>query len=521
MADEGRGGMLGRLSKALLYDQQTETVVEKRPKALTHAYVHSVFRDKPIQANTNALVHLYLGCRILEYLVERGVVNYGKTNKKIIQANEIVKANLHFIHSVTVAFEEGRSIKKAKFNQILQERIQKTAEKMIAILGAGEAGKLGEEESELAKAPPAAVRATAALYVHDVMTLFGLDAPIAARAEKLFRADADWASDAGHADFLKFMRAKMKKGNGTSGYRFVRTAGTGIVSMMRDEDGVDAILGRVDDSVQRSGGPLANEALVFHDVPGLEEDEEAENLTTVFDMERIEVAQHAAGLAVFGGAIVRWLRGVVTLDDALGRRLTEIAMNADEDDVKIFAEIARNQKVQLGEALLPGLNKNLSDQALFFIREEEARPIMRAGVRLRLQMSYIAQAVKAVADHDGATLQRGGGASDVERVRSYCAALASPFDSVAEREFVVLSDGDASPTDSRVHGFDVIGEAMSDMSVTIRKTLEEEGFVPFEAFSPARRLKAADDITEKLALFFNYQAFRGAGGLNALLAGDD
>ena len=512
--------MLGRLGKALLYDQQTETVVEKRPKALTHAYVHSVFRDKPIQANTNALVHLYLGCRILEYLVERGVVNYGKTNKKIIQANEIVKANLQFIHSVTTAFEDGRTIRKAKFNQFLQERIQKTAEKMIAILGAGEAGKLGEEDSELAKAPPAAVRAAAALYVHDVMTLFGLDAPIAARAEKLFRADADWASDSGHADFLKFMRTKMKKGNGTSGYRYVRTAGTGIVSMMRDDDGVDAILGRVDDSVQRSGGPLANEALAFHDVPGLAEDEEKESLTTVFDMERIEVAQHAAGLAMFGGAIVRWLRGVVAIDELLERRLTEIAMNADEDDVKIFAELARNRKIQLGEALLPGLSKNMSEMGIFFIREEEARPIMRAGLRLRLQMAYIAQSVKAVAEHDGMTLVRSRNPSDIERVRSYCAALAAPFDSVAEREFVVLSDGDATPTESRVHGFDIIGEAMGDMSVMIRKTLEEEGFVPFEAFSPSRRLKSADDMTEKLALFFNYQAFRGAGGLNALLAGD-
>jgi len=521
MAEESRGGVFGRLGKALLYEEQTTTVVDKRPKALTHAYVHSVFRDKPIQANTNALVHLYLGCRILEYLVERGVVNYGKTNKKIIQANEIVKANLQFIHSVTTAYEEGRTIRKAKFNQLLQERVQRTAEKMVAILGAGEAGKLGEEESELAKAPPAAVRAAAALFVHDVMTLFGLDAPIAARAEKLFRADADWATDNGHADFLKFMRAKMKKGNGTKGYRYVRTAGTGIVSMMRDDDGVDAILGRVDDSVQRSGGPLANEALAFHDVPGLEEAEEAEDLTTIFDMERIEVAQHAAGLAVFGGAIVRWLRAVVATDETLERRMTEIAMSADEDDVKIFAEIARNQKIQLGEALLPGLTKNLADMALFFIREEEARPIMRAGIRLRLQMAYIAQTVKAVGDNDGVSLVRSQDPGDVERVRSYCAALASPFDSIAEREFVVLSDGDASPTESRVHGFDVIGEAMADMSVTIRKTLEEEGFVPFEAFSPARRLKAADEINEKLALFFNYQAFRGAGGLNALLAAGD
>jgi len=89
---------------------------------------------------------------------------------------------------------------------------------------------------------------------------------------------------------------------------------------------------------------------------------------------------------------------------------------------------------------------------------------------------------------------------------------------LAEREYVILSDGDAQPTKERAPGFEHIGEAMTDLSVTIRKKLEDEGFVPFEAFSPAKRLKAADEICEKLALFFNNQAMHGAGGIKDPLA---
>ena len=507
--------VLGRLGKALLMEEKT--VVEKRPQPLTHAYVHRVYRDKPVQANTNALVHLYLGCRVLEYLIERGAVNITDGRDRVAEAQDVIRQNLTFIHRTTTAHEQGKKIKTEDFNKILQHLVQATAEKMIAILGVGDSGKAGRGGAELAREAPPALKAAAALYVHDVMSLFGLDAPLMKKAESLFRVDANWKDDAAHNDFLNFMRNKLKRGNGTRGYRYVRAAGAGIISMMRDDDGVDAILSRVEDSVKRSGGPLESSEMVFHDVPNIEVEEELEDIPGVFHMERIEVALQAAGLAVFGEAIAGWLIRMVEIDAGLQSKLVEIARGADEDDLRDIAADAKGLGGDLGAALLPRVMKTLGDMGLFFIREEEQRPILRAGIRLRLQLAYMARATKAISEHETLTLKKGDPQA-ATHLRSFCAALSSPFDSLAEREYVILSDGDAQPTKERAPGFEHIGEAMTDLSVTIRKKLEDEGFVPFEAFSPAKRLKAADEICEKLALFFNNQAMHGAGGIKDPLA---
>lgn len=507
-------GVIGRLGRALFLEDKT--VVDKRPQPLTHAYVHSVYRNKPVQANTNALVHLYLGCRVLEYLIERGVMNATNGDDHIAKAKKIIQSNLMFIHKTTTAHEEGRKIKTEDFNSILQILVQATAERMIAILGVGEDGKAGAKDALLAREAAPAMKAAAALYVHDVMTLFGLDAPLMKKAESLFRVDANWKNDAAHTDFLNFMRNKLKRGNGTKGYRYVRAAGAGIISMMRDDDGVDAILNRVTDSVARSG-PLASDEMVFHtDIPDIEE--ELEDIPGVFHMERIEVATHAAGLSMFGAAVAQWARHMVEIDVMLGGKFQEIAKGADADDVRDFAADAKAQGGTVSDALLPRVAKTLGEMTLFFVREEEQRPILRAGIRLRLQIAYLSRVCRAIADHEGLALAQGGPA-EAARVRSFCAALAAPFDSLAEREFVVLSDGDAHHTTKKAPGFERVGAAMGELNVHIRKTLEREGFVPFDAFSPSKRLKAADEIVEKLAMFFNNQAMHGAGGMRDLLAG--
>jgi len=509
-------GVIGRLGRALFMEDQT--VVARRPQPLTHAYVHRVYRDKPVQSNTNALVHLYLGCRVLEYLIERGVMNTADGAGHVEQAKKIIKSNLMFIHRTTTAHEHGKKIKSDDFNGILQHLAQATAERMIAILGVGEDGKAGTRDALLARDAAPAMKAAAALYVHDVMTLFGLDAPLMKKAESLFRVDTDWKNDASHADFLDFMRTKLKRGNGTKGYRYVRAAGAGIISMMRDDDGVDAILNRVSDSVARSG-TLANDEMVFHeDIPDIEE--ELEDIPGVFHMERIEVAQHAAGLAMFGAAVAQWAHKLVEIDVMIGGKFQEIAKGADEDDVRAIGADAKGGNITIAEALLPRVAKTLGEMALFFVREEEQRPILRAGIRLRLQIAYLSRICRAIAEHEGVAI-KGGGEAEAARVRSFCAALAAPLDSLAEREFVILSDGDAQHTTKKAPGFDLIGSAMADLNVHIRKTLETEGFVPFDAFSPAKRLKAADEIVENLAMFFNNQAMHGAGGMRDLLAGFD
>ncbi len=264
------------------------------PIGVSDQQIHNRYANKSITLKFNALLHLHLATKVLEYLVQKNYINYGPKIFKIEECNAILRKNRRFIDALTSAHEKGSHIDGELFAKKVHTLTQPTLNKLVAILLTAKS-KLGSAESELAQQLPYPLKVIVALAIDNLCKIYYVDNEVASKCNEYITSGKKLDSTEIYNDFLDFMKAGIWWGNGTKSYRAIRISVASYVSLSRNNSGVDKILDRVQSSIDESS-PLLTDALEFEDLPEFEE--QHDNMNALFNDEEIDLNNRGATFAV-------------------------------------------------------------------------------------------------------------------------------------------------------------------------------------------------------------------------------
>ena len=307
-ANESLTDSILRSARALMVDaERTASTMSHAlglPVGLSDQQIHVRYAKKPMSTAVNALVHLQLGTRMLEYLTEKRIINYGLRVYKVEEAMTIVRANRAFIDRVTRAHERGRSVPTEIFVADIKALVKKTVDKLAAILVAGKV-KLGSAESELATTLPYPLKVNIALLIDNLCKMFDVENEIEEKCNEYIVAEKNLNGTDLYADFLDYLKVGIWWGNGTKSYQFIRVAVASFVSLSRDNTGVDKIHERVRASIDETG-TLDNANLEFEEIPEFEE--KPENMHALFPDEEVDLNTRGGSFAIICAVILDYHR---------------------------------------------------------------------------------------------------------------------------------------------------------------------------------------------------------------------
>lgn len=264
------------------------------PIGVTDLQIHNRYANKSITLKFNALLHLHLGTKVLEYLVKKNYINYGPKIFRIEECNTIIRKNRRFIDALTLAHEKGAHIDGELFAKKIHSLTQPTLNKLVAILLTGKS-KLGSQECELAQQLPYPLKVIVALAIDNLCKIYYVDNEVESKCNEYITSDKKLDDTEIYNDFLEFMKSGIWWGNGTKAYRAIRISVASYVSLSRNNAGVDKILERVQTSIDDSN-PLLTDALEFEDLPEFEE--QFDNMHALFNDEEIDINNRGACFAV-------------------------------------------------------------------------------------------------------------------------------------------------------------------------------------------------------------------------------
>jgi len=403
------------------------------------------FADRPTNANVAALVHLYMGTRLLELLVRRGVINFGEGVTKSDEATALAKANLSFINELTTAHAK-HATDFEEFRVGIQDRASETTRKLAALLRAADQ-RVGSPDSELAEGLPWPAKTQIAIALDGLAALFGVDNP-EADACKRMRADATPMEEEAHKAFVDELLDAIARGNGAKAYAFIRMAGYSLAHLAATPDGRSAIAERIAKSIAEHGA-LDSSLMRFDDVPD-DIEKEFENPNALFSKETVGLERRAAAYAAVAGAMVGWMRGTLAANAEVAVALASAGVAAADD-------AAEDAKADLQFDLLA---KQLA---------EAGAPIVDAGGKvesaaalapLRDAMKTTAAALVAAAKAADLGLKDGEDAKAVGVARYFAGVAASTLSAAAAKGEAELNDRPIPHAEARPAGFEAAVEAL-------------------------------------------------------------
>ena len=264
------------------------------------------YTDRNLNINLNALVHLQLASKILEYLIKRRVINYGGNTDKTHIAQKIIKDNMAFLEELTQKHEKGDIVDFDSYVVNAQERVQETVAKLVAILMTSER-RLGGEQSELAAPVSYPVKMIIAVTIDDLTRLFEQNNPIEAKCQEYIGKPIDSKFKDSMEDFIVYLKDAIQKGNGTKSHKFLRIASTAVISLCRSVDGMALVRNKVDQSVSlsESEGTGKKIALDFSDLPDFEEI--YENFNALFRDEELRLDIEGGSFCILAAATLQFI----------------------------------------------------------------------------------------------------------------------------------------------------------------------------------------------------------------------
>ncbi|MEM6491304.1 MAG: hypothetical protein AAF684_05290 [Pseudomonadota bacterium] len=222
------------------------------------------FADRPTNANVAALVHLYFATRLLEWLVLRGIINFGEGVTKSEEAKALAKANLVFINDLTAAHAK-HATDFEEFRVGIQDRATETTKKLAALLRAADQ-RVGSPESELAEGLPWPAKTYIAVALDGFASLFAFPNPEADACKRMRSDGTAMANEDAHEAFTAELLDAIARGNGAKSYAFIRMAGFSVAHLSATVEGRENVAYRVAKSIEEHGA-LDSSLMRFDDVP--------------------------------------------------------------------------------------------------------------------------------------------------------------------------------------------------------------------------------------------------------------
>ncbi|MBL8672704.1 MAG: hypothetical protein JNK11_18745 [Alphaproteobacteria bacterium] len=296
------------------------------PPGLTDEMIRAKFRDRPINANVNALAHLHLGGKALEYLVDRQIINYGDGVTKMQEARAIARGVNAFIDRWTKKHQAKESLDVDEFKVGIQDQVKAVIDKLAAILVAGEK-KLGSADAELANPMAYPLKVMIALVIDDLCRLFATPNKIQQKCDEYILPEKNVEDNEVYGDFMKFLKAGITRGNGTNAHKYLRIAVCSIGLLSRDGGGIDAIQMRVKASLADHGA-LRNDALEMSDIPDFQE--VYDNLNAMFNNEELSLKGDGGAFSVLGCMAMAYFRDHLELKGELKRKIDTVIADIQE-----------------------------------------------------------------------------------------------------------------------------------------------------------------------------------------------
>lgn len=450
------------------------------PKTPRTAELDRKFADRPANANVTAMVHLYVGSRLLELLVRRRIVNFGEGVSKSDEATALVKANLSFINELTSAHAE-KATDFEEFKVRIQERALETTLKLAALLRAADQ-RVGSPESELAEGLPWPAKTQIAIALDGVATLFGVPNP-EAEASARMRADATpMAEEEIQKAFLDDLLDAIARGNKSKAYAFIRMAGFSLAQLAASPDGRSAIGDRVAKSVADHGA-LDSSLMRFDDVPD-DIETEIENADALFTKETISLERRAAAYAGVGNALTAWVEAILAPNADVVAALAAAGLDADGADVdaKAAAQLAQ-LKAQIAEAAAPIVAADGKVESVAMLAP------------LRAALATVSAGLMAMANGEEVILKLAPGPGGIPVVRQFAEMIAAVLATAAEKGEVEFDDSDIDHSEHRPGGFDtaIANVTLPDMS-------------------DSDKLKSDLAMAEAMLVYFSHHAAAAAKG---------
>lgn len=524
------------------------------PADLSDQQIHDRFGKKLINVNVNALVHIQLATKVLEYLVSRRVINFGENTDKTDVANQIIKKNKAFVDKLTQNHEKGVVNDFDEFSSEVQERVEETATKLMAILMTGDR-RLGNADSELAAPVHYSVKVVISLTIDDLLKLFGRENPIKEKCDSYIAKEVDQEQLEGFEDFFNFLKAHIKQGNGTRSYKFLRIASASVFSLSRSGNGIDTVQGQVNDSIVQSGKPLESEEIDFSDLPSFEE--EYENLNCLFNDEELRLTTHGGAFVALAAAGLAYMKELFEPTPEVRARIealfaagisTANLSPAERDIAKATAGQEGYEKLRVdlevvARGFVDGHDGRSQDERLRAARPHIVKVADLLGTfatsdrisnegRLRMErgllvndeeksineqhveeLTQLAENLDKLSKEFVDTYEPTQSKLDdnqQRQVRAFCLHLSGLLDAIAGDGFVAISDRTIPPTENRIPFFQNYVGLIDQLKRSIRddqndKTLstkapEDSGLSANDMF----------DLAKKLSQFLNNASFHTA-----------
>jgi len=431
--------------------QKPAAAAKAAPKTPRSAELDGKFVDRPANANVTALIHLYVGTRLLELLVRRRIVNFGEGVTKSDEAMALAKANLSFINELTSAHAE-KATDFEEFKVRIQERALETMLKLAALLRAADQ-RVGSPESELAEGLPWPAKTQIAVALDGVAALFGVANPEAEASGRMRADSASMENEEIHKALLDELLDAISRGNGAKAYTFIRMAGFSLAQLAGTSDGRAAIGARVAQSIADHGA-LDSSLMRFDDVPD-DIETGVENTNALFSKEVISLERRAAAYAAVANALVGWLRVILAPNADLVAALSAAGISADGADVDAKAAAQLDQLAeQIAEAAAP-------------IVEADGKVGSAAMLTpLRATLATVSAGLMAMAKGEEVILQLAPGPGGIPVVRRFAELIATVLSTAADKGEVEFDDSDIEHSEHRPGGFDTAlnGATLPNMS---------------------------------------------------------
>jgi len=521
------------------------------PPELTDKQIHDRFGKKLINVNLNALVHIQLATKILEYLVSRRVINFGEKIDKTDVANRIIKTNKAFVDKLTQNHEKGVINDFDAFSSEVQERVEETASKLIAILMTGDR-RLGNADSELAAPVAYPVKVVIALTVDDLMRLFGRENPIQDKCNSYIVKEVDQEGLEGFEDFFNYLKGHIKQGNGTRSYKYLRIASASVFSLSRSGSGIDVVHGQVTDSIVKSGSTIEGDQIDFSDLPSFEE--EYENLNALFNNEEMKLAVHGGAFVCLAHAGLAYVRDYFEPTPDMQKRIDELFATgavsanmspAERDMAKSRAGQEGFDKLRIDlegvvRGFVDGHDGRSPEERLRFVRPHMVKAAellsalansekVRNKGRLRMERgqlindeetsineNFVAEISSLADEVDRASREFAESYESTEKklddsqqqqVRAFCAHLAELLEAIAGDGHVTVSDIEIPPTDGRIPFFLNFMHDIDGLKRRIRDAQTNKTILDKEPEGGGLSPTGMFELAQKLTQFLNNASF--------------